>query len=392
MTMRKAPLLAGLALVLGVPGVRAQDAPRDVRVAIPAVEVRSGPSPQYYATSKLQLNDMVTIVKVLDGGWLAIKPPKGSFNWINGAFLDQPVRPGGTAPVNAEATLLIGSALVNAPPTARSPVKAPKGAQVTILGEPMTDTEGKWWPIQPLPRELRYLPAIAVQGTPPVQPGLAAAPPVRPPGSSLPPVTPTQVINDPLWLQAEQAEHDNNLALAIGLYIKLSRQPTTDEELRLRCMNRIDALNQKLRASASASVNTHYPPSAGADPRLPPASGVNQPPSAALPPPTLPTAPPGTVPMASGQFSAAPAGQAPAPLVPSRVTGRLRLTWIQRDNKFLYALETEQNELLMYVAETPTLSLKPYVGYRLYEFQGTQVYDGVLKRNLLTVTGVTPLP
>src|SRR5262249_34572188 len=150
----------------------------------------SGPSRNFYATTKLRANDKVRVVKNLDSGWLAVVPPTGSFNWINGRFLDPAVRPGQTSPVHEETTLRIGSALVNDPPTALSQLKVQKGAQVWVLGAPMTDAEGKWWPIQPPPREVRYLPADAVRGNPPVQPVVAAAPPVEQPGRSLAPDTP----------------------------------------------------------------------------------------------------------------------------------------------------------------------------------------------------------
>jgi hypothetical protein len=385
MTMRKAPLLAGLALVLGLPGLRAQNAPRDALVAIPDVEVRSGPSQQYYATSKLRLNDKVTIVKVLDGGWLAIVPPRGSFNWINGAFLDQPIRPGATAPVNAEATLLIGSALVTTPPTTRSQVKAPKGAQVTILGEPMTDTEGKWWPIQPLPRELRYLPPNAVQGNPPVQPGVAAAPPVGQPGGSLPLMNPTPVINDPLWLKAEQAEHDNNLALALGLYTQLATQ-TQDHNLSVRCLNRIEALKQKLRASPAPPVNVNYPPAVAGDPRGPgaPSGIISQPAVAvpALPPPATGSMPPGPpVTPAAGPLAM------PAPSLQT-VSGQLQRSAVPLNKQILYALEMAGQR--WYVAAQPGVNLEAYV-YSNVELQGTVEYNGQLRTYLITATRVTKL-
>ena len=48
----------------------------------PDVEVRSGPSFNYYATSILRQGEVVEVIaeSTADPGWLAIKPPRGSFS------------------------------------------------------------------------------------------------------------------------------------------------------------------------------------------------------------------------------------------------------------------------------------------------------------------------
>ncbi len=46
--------------------------------------VRSGPSENHYRTGVLKRDDRVTVVGEKPGGWLAIKPPEGSFNWVAG--------------------------------------------------------------------------------------------------------------------------------------------------------------------------------------------------------------------------------------------------------------------------------------------------------------------
>src|SRR4051794_8899708 len=62
-------------------------------------EVRSGPGAEasLYPTNRLQRGQRVEVVKELPGGWLEIKPPAGSFSWVNTRFID-PVMPSAPAP------------------------------------------------------------------------------------------------------------------------------------------------------------------------------------------------------------------------------------------------------------------------------------------------------
>src|SRR5262245_10965828 len=69
---------------------RAQETPQQMTVSVPEVEVRSGPSAQFYPTAKLALGATVEPVPGKEKeGWLAIKPPPGSFGWINARFIKQ---------------------------------------------------------------------------------------------------------------------------------------------------------------------------------------------------------------------------------------------------------------------------------------------------------------
>src|SRR5437870_12630733 len=104
-------------------------------VTVPDAEVRCGPgdTPQMYVTNRLRKGDRVEVVKELDGGWLAIKPPAGSFNWINMRFIKQitPARPmwvvlpapGTTVP------LLAGSAFKTDKPTVET-IRVSRGQQL----------------------------------------------------------------------------------------------------------------------------------------------------------------------------------------------------------------------------------------------------------------------
>src|SRR5436190_15736516 len=63
--------------------------PEVATVRVPEVEVRSGGSDKFYATSKLRMGEQVQVVRESAEfpGYLAIKPPRDSFSWINAKFV-----------------------------------------------------------------------------------------------------------------------------------------------------------------------------------------------------------------------------------------------------------------------------------------------------------------
>src|SRR5262249_14268174 len=120
--MPSALTLGGLLLTLAL---HADAAPPDplytATVKVPEVRVRSGPSDdeKMYPTSRLHQGDKVEVVKERDDGWLEIKPPSGSFSWINTRFLERRnqwiwvVHTDDDTPV----PVLVGSALLETKPT-----------------------------------------------------------------------------------------------------------------------------------------------------------------------------------------------------------------------------------------------------------------------------------
>src|SRR5688572_23626318 len=90
---RTAWLGAALAAFLSGPAVGAEEHQvlYSATVVVSEAEVRSGAgtSSQLYPTNRLRKGDRVDVVKELDGGWLAIKPPAGSFSWINSKFVQR---------------------------------------------------------------------------------------------------------------------------------------------------------------------------------------------------------------------------------------------------------------------------------------------------------------
>src|SRR5690349_13195071 len=60
----------------------AESQPYEARVIVSGAQVQSGPGDNYYATDNLNQGDAVEVYREKPGGWLAIRPPEGSYSWV----------------------------------------------------------------------------------------------------------------------------------------------------------------------------------------------------------------------------------------------------------------------------------------------------------------------
>lgn len=156
-------------LALATSPAPAQTSPAELTILVPEVEARSGPSKEFYPTIKLRQGEKVQVVNETkeQPGWVAIKPPAGSFSWINSRFVQQ--RPDGrmaTVISDVPVPVMPGSSLTNQPPNVEQ-IKVERGTIVTILDQPMHSSTGIWLPIKPTAKEVRYIPAEAVKSSSP---------------------------------------------------------------------------------------------------------------------------------------------------------------------------------------------------------------------------------
>ena len=68
---------------------QAQTTSRFAFISVPEVEVRAGRSldPKIYPTNRLRFNETIEVIDEKDG-WVGIKPPRGSFSWIDRSKVD----------------------------------------------------------------------------------------------------------------------------------------------------------------------------------------------------------------------------------------------------------------------------------------------------------------
>jgi hypothetical protein len=104
------------------------------------VYVRSGSHQNYYAVTKLNRGDPVTVVGG-QYGWLEILPPTGTFSLVEKTYVD---RTGDTGKLNGERWVYAGSALVDRHYAKQ--VQLHRGAEVRIVGE---SPDGSFLKIEP---------------------------------------------------------------------------------------------------------------------------------------------------------------------------------------------------------------------------------------------------
>lgn len=377
--MRLARLLGGIALVLVLGGdAQAQLSPYSARVLEEGAAVRSGPSerPEMYPTNKLHLGDTVEVLEQRADGWLAIKPPPGSFSWVHTQYLKQLTQEAWV--VEREAPVLIGSGVKEDRPTVFSPKKVQPETQLIAVGKPRVEQDGSWLPIAPPPTEVRYLQASKVSRLPGPPPSLGAPPLAAPVVHAEPaPKTliPTSGGVHPLWAQAQQAEQAGRIDEAIQLYTRLGREiANANHDLAVQAQNRAQWLREGSRAVA---VN---PRSEG---RVTPGYATGQSVARAAPQPggNGPTGVQGSPPPNPGPRTDP---------VPWTGHGFLRQAGRTVDNKMAYALDNSSSKYRTYVVSQPNVNLETYAN-QYVEVQGSIVYRADMRAYFVTATQVKSL-
>jgi hypothetical protein len=309
---------------------------------VPEVLVRSGPSPEFYPTSRLYRGNKVRVVRQEATGWLAIEPPPGSFSYIEARLVEWIARNAAvvTAP---EAQIWVASELVHSRPTAwRTKVK--RGTQVTVTGKIQQRPSDAWLSILPVPSEVRYIPAEAIQ-PPKAQQEFVAAP-TEPNKSSATP--------------ARFAPPDKGAAAFASVSPSPSptSQATVNSTASVAKTRLVPALSGTSTGMAVPRVSSEYcyQPDSGYTARLSPSIA------------SVPSPPP-------------PSGQWSEP-------GWLCRTAFQLDGKPLLCLQPlGPNKRHIYVSPGANLDLEPYVNRNVYLY-GTMVYNGDLRTYYMTVLQV----
>lgn len=384
--MRSASVLAALTATFisaPLPALWAAEAPPDVRtVTVAQAELWCGPSTAngLYPTNVLRQGDRVQVERELDSGWLVVRPPAGSFSWINNRFVQYISSKYANYVVTYDGhdvPVLIGSSLKADRPT-KIGVRLPRGAQVRVINPrgAITDEEGTWLPIEPPEGEVRYLrkEAVAKPGSATQTSSSAKAPMLAPDA-------------DTLWRDAQKADNAGRLADAVRLYqmagdANLSINPTRAEEAYKRAH-----WIQQANSSTNAPGGSYYYP-----------DGPTPQPATQTSPFMLPTNPVGT--NAIQPIGTRP-GTTNAQLVSTRTTaaqpslvhyakGRLQHAFKNEVNRRYHLLDNQGHPQLS-VRAGPGVDLSRFEDHNV-ELWGQLVYVPELRNYLLTVTNVREMP
>jgi hypothetical protein len=330
-------------------------------ITLNEVEVRSGPSLDFFPTSKLKFGDRVEVIGKSDKnpGWLAIKPPPGSQSWINSRFVKMTDKHIGVVVAHdgIPAPVKPASSVTDKEPNVES-VKLDNGTQVVVLGEPKYHDSGAWLPIEPPPGEVRYLPETAVAKTGVQTVGATGQGNgfVVPPGGD----------------QSLVAEADAALLKAKQLLEKAAQ--SSDPLQRAQAQSKLLTLNQAIANGAVQQPG--YPYTTAAQSGGPKATLL-----------TVTSAQPN----ASTTAAYSTTAQSPAAAANGArwsVWGKLQKTAYNKDGLPVFKVVDERGLPKEYAIAAAGLTLEPYVGQMVSVF-GVPTYltgDDVLRNTLLVVS------
>ena len=161
-----AGIAAGLVESAVIAAPPADDTPMSVLTLSDDTPLLSGPSDDSYATDYVPAGTLLEVVRRDAGGWLAVRPPAGSFSWIPAPKLR--LSPSGqAAEVTADdAVAWIGSR-VETVRDHKWQVRLRRGEQVAVLGSrELTDSQGqpqRWYQIASPAGEFRWVHQTDVQ-------------------------------------------------------------------------------------------------------------------------------------------------------------------------------------------------------------------------------------
>lgn len=168
--MREKILFWHILACLSVSVAGAQDRlPYHVMLRQGQIQVRSGPGESHYVTSHLSAGDLVEVYRESGDGWLGIRPPPGSFSWVQADRLAGTSRDD-VAQVTRDDTICRVGSLVAEVDQHVTQVYLDKEERVELLDDSSVDTQtGRqllrdgWRRISPPSGEFRWVRAVDVQ-------------------------------------------------------------------------------------------------------------------------------------------------------------------------------------------------------------------------------------
>jgi hypothetical protein len=254
------PISTALSLILAA-SAYAQTG-NNLTITAPEVEVRSGPSPEFPATTVLKQGSPVQVVESESKitGWVAIRPTRWDFSWVDSRFVEQQKDKTAIVKTPEGTWLWVGRRPVQQSPTVRR-VQVKQGTILSVLDRAWTSSEGiTWVPVAPYQTEVRYIPESAVKPALPPESSVFASQPAPAPNVVAARPTTLSPRVDQLMDQAEKADRAGNLNEAISLYQQVARE-AQDEGQRIRVLNRAQYLRTQPAAmspAASTAVAASY--------------------------------------------------------------------------------------------------------------------------------------
>lgn len=128
-----------------------------IPIAVDAAPIYSGPDENAYQTGVVAKNRFVEVYFRTENGWCAVRPPQGSFSWVNAKFVrlenateGRVVSPGGKAvPARVGAATVEKSSIVQ--------VGLKSNQKLKIVDKTTASNGSVWYKISPPPGEFRWI-------------------------------------------------------------------------------------------------------------------------------------------------------------------------------------------------------------------------------------------
>lgn len=138
---------------------RGDEFPYEAYVAVEQADVVAGPGHRFYVTDRLTFGTKVEIYREEPSGWLAIRPPDGTFSWVPGEFVER-LEDDNLGRVSAPTPVWVGTSIEHVTQHQKQ-VTLKSGELVQILGEKTVaaaeGSERKWFKIAPPAGEYRWV-------------------------------------------------------------------------------------------------------------------------------------------------------------------------------------------------------------------------------------------
>ncbi len=142
--------------------------PYTVFVETPEAELRAGPGTDHYVTNRLERGTRLEVYRHDPGGWFAVRPPLGSFSWVEADKLRMTDEPGVAEVTGDEVHSWVGT--TEQVPSHSWQVRLKGGELVEVLGvkqfaDAATGQAKTWYRIAPPAGEFRWINGLAVSHT-----------------------------------------------------------------------------------------------------------------------------------------------------------------------------------------------------------------------------------
>ena len=142
--------------------------PYTVFVESPDAELRAGPGSEHYVTNRLEWGTRLEVYRHDPGGWFAVRPPLGSFSWVEADKLRMTDEPGVAEVTGDEAHSWVGT--TEQVSSHAWQVRMKRGEMVEVLGvkqfaDAATGQAKTWYKIAPPAGEFRWINGLAVSRT-----------------------------------------------------------------------------------------------------------------------------------------------------------------------------------------------------------------------------------